>query len=107
MTAAEIAWVAGIIEGEGSFCYKNGVAIQVTMTDQDVIERLQRITGLGRIYAIKPRAEHHKPAWMWSVQRRAHIRHIIRCTLPWLGDRRTVAARRLLDRIADAKDRAA
>jgi hypothetical protein len=107
MTEAEIAWLSGIIEGEGSFCSKTSLAIQVVMTDKDVIERMQMITGLGRIYVVRPRAEHHKPAWMWSVQRRAHIRLIINAILPWLGSRRTIAANKLLNRVAHVKDRAA
>jgi len=49
MTAPEAAWLAGILEGEGSFLSGKSIAIQVTMTDLDVLERLQPITGLGRV----------------------------------------------------------
>jgi hypothetical protein len=107
MTPEQAAWVAGILEGEGSFVSSKSIAIQVTMTDLDILQRLRQLTGVGRIYSITRRKDIHKDAWIWAVQRRAHIRHVINAVLPWLGERRTLAARRLLDRIANARDRAA
>jgi hypothetical protein len=107
MTPEQVAWVAGILEGEGSFISGTSVAIQVTMTDLDILQRLLQVTGVGRIYPITRRKDNHKDAWIWAVQRRAHIRHVINAVLPWLGERRIIAANRLLERIADARDRAA
>ena len=50
VTTLDIAWVAGIVEGEGSVGIRNGCPnIQVQMTDRDVIERLCGIIG------VKPR----------------------------------------------------
>ena len=106
MTPDQVAWVAGILEGEGSFVSSQSVSIRVTMTDLDILERLQKVTGVGRIYDTTRRKDTHKEAWIWTVQRRAHIRHIIEAVLPWLGKRRTVAANKLLERIANARDRA-
>jgi hypothetical protein len=52
MTDVEKAWLAGIIEGEGTFgrVGRPGGQIRVVMTDQDVIHRLHAITGLGLIH---------------------------------------------------------
>jgi hypothetical protein len=107
MSEAEIGWLAGILEGEGTFLSGQGIGIHVTMTDLDIIERLQAVTGLGHIYVLALKKEHYKQSWCWAVQRRAHIRHVITAVPPWLGTRRTIAAIRLFDRIADCKDRAA
>lgn len=46
LSTLNIAWVAGIVEGEGSFHIKNGCPyIQVQMTDKDVVERLRGYMG--------------------------------------------------------------
>lgn len=84
MTPEQAAWVAGLLEGEGSF-----------------------VSGrcVGIINALKRRKPNHKDAWVWSVRRRAHIRGIINPVLPWLGERRSIAARKLLAAIEGARDR--
>jgi hypothetical protein len=105
MTSEQVAWVAGILEGEGSFVSGKAAGITVTMTDLDIIRRLQQVTGVGRIHPTTRRKNHHKDAWIWAVRRRIHIRQIVNAVLPWLGERRSAAARNLLDRIADARDR--
>ncbi|WP_433175116.1 hypothetical protein [Actinoallomurus sp. CA-150999] len=94
------AWLAGILEGEGSFISKTKLSISVAMTDQDVIERLSTLTGVGRVYALGRQKGHHKDVWRWTIYRRAHLKSITEAVLPWLGKRRTVAAQALLDRIA-------
>ena len=105
MTTDQIAWLAGILEGEGSFVSGKAAGITVTMTDLDVSQRLQQVTGVGRIHPTTKRQEHHKDAWIWAVRRRTHIRQIIEQVQPWLGERRSLAAVKLLDRIAGARDR--
>jgi hypothetical protein len=106
MTPEQTAWVAGILEGEGSFVSGRCIGITVTMTDLDVLQRLQEVTGVGIINALKRRKPNHKDAWVWSVRRRAHIRGIVSAVLPWLGERRSVAAQKLLAKIELARDRA-
>ncbi len=99
----EAAWLAGILEGEGSFLVKGhrAAAIQVViMTDRDIIDRLVVVTGVGRIHGYAPVKAHYKPAWDWHVRRRAHIIFIIDAVMPWLGKRRTIAAQRVLDELA-------
>lgn len=39
-TVKEIAWVAGILEGEGTFCLNNNsIRFAIAMTDLDVVEK--------------------------------------------------------------------
>ena len=65
MTTNELAWVAGIFEGEGCLYKdprrKKDHKLQVVMTDKDIVERLHRITGVG-IFAqcSKPQQPHYK-----------------------------------------------
>lgn len=96
MSAAEIAWVAGIIEGEGSFA-QSRPRIAVSMTDRDIIERLHRVTGIGHVIYDRPgQMSHHKPHSIWYVQRGEHALHLVSLIRPWLGIRRKSAALRML-----------
>lgn len=92
MTDSEIAWVAGIVEGEG-YIAKDRCRLAVVMTDRDVIERLHQTTGLGKaIYDRPGRKIHHKPDSIWYVYRREHVTHILTLIIPWLGARRRNSA---------------
>ena len=65
MTVAELAWVAGLIEGEGCFFVterkteKYGpyryARVTVCMTDRDILELLQAVTGVGIIEKMRER----------------------------------------------------
>lgn len=65
-TIRDIAWVAGIVEGEGCLFYRNGVSLRVAMTDKDVIEKFADIVG-GNVRGgnISPSRLGHprKPYW--------------------------------------------
>jgi hypothetical protein len=68
-----LAWVAGIIEGEGSFMVKHRgnsptAEVSISMTDEDVLLRVQRVTGLGRLYGPYVRGR-SKPTWYWRISR--------------------------------------
>jgi len=78
MLPIERAWLAGIVEGEGTFgrTGRPGGQIRVVMTDQDVVRRLQSLTGLGLVHNRGRRAAHHKTVWEWAVTRRENV-----CTL--------------------------
>lgn len=114
MQEADIAWLGGLLEGEGSFLTwkekregtrtrPNVVRIQMGSTDRDVLERAAAVTGLGRVRAVAP--QHNKlggkPFWVWSVQAKADVRKLTQRLLPWLGERRTVQARAILDATAN------
>ena len=100
MTRAETAWVAGLIEGEGTFAIKPKARLSVVTTDLDVIERLPRLTGVGRIYVTKPAQEHYKVAYVWAVVRQRHVAAVVGAIRPWLGGRRGAAADLMLDWLA-------
>lgn len=63
-----LGYVAGVLEGEGCFTTQtNGYSpkIQVSMTDLDVLERVQDYFSCGNIVPIKKRQAHWKDAWIW------------------------------------------
>ena len=100
MRPEEIAWVAGIIEGEGTFRATKSRGITVAMTDRDIIERLKIVTGVGRIYAVARQKAHHKDSFIWCVSCRDHYTGLALAILPWLGERRNAAARRLIEGVS-------
>lgn len=100
ITINQIHWVAGILEGEGSFGLTNkgkSPAIWISMTDADVIERLRNIIDPSMSISITKdeRKESYKDSfrftinskkaiqWMMiiyslmSIRRKAKIRDII------------------------------
>lgn len=93
---AVIAWLAGIIEGEG--CISVGpkiVRITVNMTDRDVIERIDQLypSPNGIREFADPR---YKTKYIWRVGQGEVVREILTLTLPWLGVRRSERAREAL-----------
>jgi hypothetical protein len=105
MVAADVAWLAGLLEGEGTFTLsKQRVGgkshrrtegllprVQLCMTDEDVVHRAYIVTGVGTFSGPnipKSRGE-NKPSWTWAVNRFGQVIAIMRIVLPFMGVRRT------------------
>jgi hypothetical protein len=109
MTETEIAWAAGLFEGEGSMVIRPTkaekvqqrfpyVVISLGMCDQDVVERFAELMGYGRVHHY-PRSianPKHKDIWYWQVARRSDCKRIVEMFLPYLGERRSARAREIL-----------
>jgi hypothetical protein len=113
MDKENLAWAAGLFEGEGSFsfCNKNssrgyptrGVKACLGMTDEEIVHRFQEIMGVGKVYGPynhKPykRIENRKPHWNWSASSFEHVQATVVFLWPWLGERRRQAATTMLQR---------
>jgi hypothetical protein len=99
---AEIAYAAGIFDGEGCITGtrgKNDIHIAVTMGDEDCIRRFGRIVGCGTIGVQTQFTDPgpRKPMWRWQADG-AKAERIVRLLLPYLGQRRTARAHELLGR---------
>lgn len=71
LTDGELGWVAGLLEGEGSFDSggrPGGLRIQVAMTDLDVLERLAQVVGTGTVNGPYKYQAKQKPYWRWTVR---------------------------------------
>lgn len=101
MTEAEIAWVAGIVEGEGCITLvkrqtkrpdapRNTGRLTVKMNDEDIIRRLHSLTGVGTV------CRESRGQFAWQVQKRADVPPILRTLLPWMGARRTARINEVL-----------
>lgn len=66
ISISEIAWAAGLLEGEGSFIMSDrAITIAVNMVDRDVIERIASLLG-GQAYGPLDRSHvkpWHQPIW--------------------------------------------
>lgn len=95
MSQVDIAWAAGLIEGEGSFSCsrRNRPFIQIQMCDKDVLEQIQQRTGMGNVtgpYAgsqglgVGPR----KPTYSWKVYKQRDVWRLLLAIAPLLSERR-------------------
>lgn len=98
LTEIERGWLTGLIEGEGSFLRGASPSrnyLRVQMTDEDVVRRLQAVTGVGMVNFTPRRQSHHKDSWAWTVKRKSNLRDITSMILDGLSPRRQSQALRL------------
>jgi hypothetical protein len=100
MSPCEAAWVAGIVDGEGSITirtkpYPGGKRYQVASlsvcnTDTELLARVVEFTGIGRI-GFNIRANHkRKEIWRWQTDQR-QAAAVVEQLMPWLTCKRRVA----------------
>jgi hypothetical protein len=85
-----VAYAAGILDGEG--CFRTSTdghspRVQVSMTDLDVLQRLQDTFGCGTIRPLSKRKAHWKDAWVWRCSGNDAARVMI-AILPYVSARR-------------------
>lgn len=97
---SNLAWAAGLFEGEGciQFSGKNSVILNVTSTDMDVIHRLQDLFG-GYVYGPRTRKNSKKPFWEWQLRVAEDVHCVLVPMISWLGERRTEKAYQALERL--------
>lgn len=102
MRDTDIAWLAGLYEGEGSASIRatgTSVSVAIQMTDPDVIDRVQALFPAPTGIKSYPR-EGVRTQYCWALYRRDLIEQFLTAMLPFLGERRTAQARALLDHLA-------
>jgi hypothetical protein len=109
MMNTDLWWVAGLLEGEGSFLLKRAggttLVVQCAMTDLDIIERLAGLCG-GSFYPVARQKAHHKDAWSWSLRGQPAY-DLMRDLYPMMGQRRQGQIMRAAIGRAVAQERAA
>ena len=88
------AWIAGVLEGEGSFVANRGArssypVIKVEMCEREVIERAAHLLDT-RVWVVPPRTEGWRPTYVAQIagHRAAEWMRALR---PYMGLRRTAA----------------
>lgn len=89
MNDVDTAWLAGLLEGEGTFtrCGTN-LQVQIIMTDEDVLRRAMKIAGCGNFYERGVRKEGYKPQFQWQVNPRDDVVALLKRVRPFMGERR-------------------
>lgn len=113
----DIAWAAGLFEGEGCihadpYFLGDGTpryrfVLSLGMTDQDVVEKFAAVVGYGRVRAQRRTdcvQEHWKQQYIWEIGSREHCLRIIGMFLPYLGRRRLQKVAEILP-LMDSVDR--
>ena len=109
LTVLDAVWLAGILEGEGSFCISGGTPrLVLQMTDYDIVKQAANIIG-SRVWKHPRAIKGHKDIWACG---RAGLTAIewMRILMPYLGIRRqeqirTTAKQWLNKRIYHQQDR--
>lgn len=86
LPTSELAWcwVAGFLEGEGSFIHlqDGGLRISATQKDRESLDRLQEICG-GKVYINGTRDMH-----FWYLERKEPAEKLMRLLRPMMTERR-------------------
>lgn len=87
---ADILWLAGLLEGEGSFTLNRGLfpTIGLAMTDYDVVEKAAKIMGVNNIYLEKKTKQGWKDAYRAQLIG-YHAVRVMERIKPYMGERRT------------------
>lgn len=101
MNNEEIAWVAGILEGEGCFDFndiylRNYPRVRLEMKDEDIIRRVHALIG-GKIYFRKRKQKQHSDTYRLTINQRFYLEPLLLQILPWLGTRRKVVVQEQID----------
>lgn len=97
MSEADVAWLAGLFEGEGSsrLCRSRrevvSARVQITLGDRDVLEHVPQITGCGAIHVSKKAGwkAGRNASYQWVAWDPVSVWWIVDAVRPFMGTRRT------------------
>lgn len=96
LSIRDISWFAGIMEGEGYFgVRKQGIVVQLDMTDKDVIDRVATLFRFGCRDA-RPLPS-GKTVHRWRVVKQSAAAGLMMTLLPLMGERRHARIMRCLE----------
>lgn len=115
-TRENIAWAAGLFEGEGCvgvYSKPDGArgprkapVMKISMTDLDVLEKFQRIVGFGKIHGPTIRRQpNHKPVWSWSCGGTEKVQALLAAFWSYLCARRQAKAQEVIVAMASIPPR--
>lgn len=102
----EIAWAAGIFEGEGSIVptHRKSIRLQLHMTDQDIVRRFAALVNAGQVYSLERGS--HKTIYYWTCGQHKAVVAFMDAVWPWLGARRRARWTELLELYAATREEA-
>lgn len=116
LTPVEIAWLAGIVEGEGTLSLDDrskdryadstappGCYLKVSMTDEDVIKKIADLFQRKNFQATR-KTKGGKTEYIINVAGRKTLIYILPLLYPHLGQRRKKEADRCINALKDWQD---
>ncbi len=108
MSPEELAWAAGLLEGEGCITVQSPklnvtvVRIVCVMTDLDVLQKLQRLVPGSKLTGPYSRLN-CKDTWMWALYKQTLVKPFLLEIFPWMGQRRKIKIIEGLKLLANSK----
>lgn len=104
----DIYWMAGLFDGEGSISIKkrtNGksdkmytyVQLDLQSSDEDIVERLLRISQIGAIHEIKRKTSTGKTMYGWNVGRKKDVIRFLTAIYPIMSLRRQAKIKEVVE----------
>src|SRR5262245_8537339 len=100
MRREEVAWLAGLLEGDGCFARNasnRAMRVRISMTDRDVLETCHRVTGMGKVTGPYGASYRPTPMYVWEVARRNDAYALMIMVWPFMHQRRREAIGRCID----------
>ena len=104
-TEKEIYYIAGLLEGEGSFCAQTNnhgyryISIKVKMTDYDIIKW---VADKWEVNIYKEEFENHwKTAYIAQLRRKKECLELMNMILPLMGERRQGRIKEILEEMGE------
>jgi hypothetical protein len=94
-----IAWLAGILEGEGYFSFHGdrGSVVGLQMTDADVVKKAYQLAGVGTFRGpYRYGKAINKPIYRWRVAKSVEIYALCVAVYPFMGERRRTKIEKLI-----------
>src|SRR6266705_5064871 len=100
MRVSTLAWLAGILEGEGTFgTSRNSPSIKLEMCDKDIVQKVAHIFNT-KFFLIKRNKIIH-PTWSDSYRVAIYgdsAYKWMKLLLPWMGKRRSKKIKQILNK---------
>lgn len=113
-SVADLAWTAGIIDGDGCISRNTTSSTNATWrplvvvdsTDLEILQELARIHGGGNLVKKRSRAEHHRQAWSWRMYGALKVIAFLTEIYPYMRcEAKRARAELLITRYADVTPR--
>ena len=101
ITGNELHWVAGFLEGEGSFTYHGTPSVTAAQVQKEPLDRIHGIFG-GKMWQRTPSGFSTRPIWIWKASARSSIQ-IMMTLYTLMSPKRQEEIRRALDNWKSAR----
>lgn len=91
ITEVEIAYIAGIVDGEGHIAKPPSICVQITNTDKSLFCWMQKRINVGTIQERARKNENWKPVFNWRIRRKLQCYDFLRLIIPYLVIKKQVA----------------